>query len=92
MKSSGFTARNKVVVCAPRRPGFSKFFSFNGSFLTVGGSGAEDILATEDYYLKKKKGVYFLLCSYFYYFNFIVIKSYDIRERKQRVVKLKINN
>lgn len=52
MKSSGFTARNKVVVCVPRRPGFSKFLSFGGSFFAAGGSGAEDILTTEEYHLK----------------------------------------
>lgn len=53
MKSSGFTARNKVVVCVPRRPGFSKFLSFGGfPLFAVGGSGAEDILITEEYHLK----------------------------------------
>lgn len=53
MKSSGFTARNKVVVRAPLSPGFRKSFSLGGSFLKPGDSGAEDIFLTNDDLLPK---------------------------------------
>ena len=54
MKSSGFTARNKVVVPTPLSPTFPRSFSLGGSFLKAGGSGAEDILTNDDLMPKNK--------------------------------------
>lgn len=60
MKSSGFTARNNVVVWTPLSPGFRKSFSLGGSFLKAGGSGAEDILTDDDLLPKNKYNTFFL--------------------------------
>lgn len=57
MKSSGFIARNKVVVRIPLSPGFRKSFSLGGSCFSVGRSDAEDIL-TDDL-LPKSETIYF---------------------------------
>ena len=63
MKSSGFTARNKVVVRTPLSPTFPGSFSLGGSFLKAGGSGAEDILANDDLIPKNKIRDFFSLQS-----------------------------
>ena len=64
MKSSGFTARNKVVVRTPLSPTFPRSFSLGGSFLKAGGSGAEDILTNDDLIPKNKIKDFFSLQSY----------------------------
>lgn len=65
MKSSGFTARNKVVVRTPLSPGFPKSFSLGGSFLKDGGSGAEDILTNNDLLPKNKIRDFFSFVIFF---------------------------
>ena len=64
MKSSGFTARNKVVVRTPLSPTFPRSFSLGSSFLKAGGSGAEDILTNDDLIPKNKIRDFFSLQSY----------------------------
>lgn len=63
MKSSGFTARNKVVERTPLSPGFPRSFSLGGSFLKAGGSG-EDILTNDDLVPKNKMRDFFSLPDY----------------------------
>lgn len=65
MKSSGFTARNKVVVRTPLSPGFPKSFSLGGSFFDAGGSGAEDILTSSDDYLLPKNKLFSFMIMFF---------------------------
>ena len=95
MKSSGFTARNKVVVRTPLSPMFPRSFSLGGSFLKAGGSGAEDILTNDDLIPKNKIKDFFSLQSYVFLIM-LLKKSFYIQPffkfRSRYISKVMVNS